>query len=410
MAENSAIEWTDHTWNPWRGCAWATLADGTQHPGCDHCYAAAMAKRNPQSLGVWGANGTRVVAVDKTFMAPLKWNNQAKKEGKRKRVFVDSMHDFFDDWPGQMNDSKTRALYSCDVCGRWDHTHQGQDGFWEHGMNDHGAEVFLCDGCGSVGTVTGLTIQDVRNRAFREVIANCDFIDFIIATKRPQNIRRMWPTFVHEVTRDGKKVGELPRTFMHNVWLLTSVSNQQTADEMIPELLKCRALSPVLGISAEPLLGPIDLTHLHYQSITEIDAMNGTHGVRRPHEGECPRLDWVIAGGESGSQARPCHPDWIRSLRDQCQAASVAFFFKQFGEWFPIHGTGRPRPDENEEITPFKWVGLNGEIRDSGCEPYALMLKIGKKAAGAMLDGREWREFPEPCLEKLFKKKETNET
>lgn len=92
MAETTGIAWTDHTWNPWRGCSKVVLPDGTPHPGCQSCYAERMSKRNPATLGIWGDDGTRVVAVTKTFANPLRWN---KAGGGM--VFVDSMGDFFED-------------------------------------------------------------------------------------------------------------------------------------------------------------------------------------------------------------------------------------------------------------------------------------------------------------------------
>ena len=94
-----------------------------------------------------------------------------------------------------------------------------------------------------------------------------------------------------------------------------------------------------------------------------------------------PKIGWVVCGGESGPKARVMHPDWARSLRDQCQAAGVAFFFKQYGEWAPFHN-GKPK-DPLDFIMP---DGLGSGVR---------VFKIGKKRAGRLLDGREWNEFPE---------------
>lgn len=97
MAENSGIQWTKHTWNPWRGCSKVVLPDGTPHPGCQSCYAERMSKRNPTQLGIWGDDGTRVRAVQKTFEKPLKWDKDAAAAGRIDNVFVDSMSDFFED-------------------------------------------------------------------------------------------------------------------------------------------------------------------------------------------------------------------------------------------------------------------------------------------------------------------------
>jgi protein gp37 len=186
-----------------------------------------------------------------------------------------------------------------------------------------------------------------------------------------------------------------------NVHLGVSIEDQPTADERIPILLETPAA--VRFISYEPALGPVDLQHLQPgDPPVEIAALNGTHGVLRPHRGVSPKLDWVIAGGESGPRARPPHPDWFRSLRDQCAAAGAPFFFKQWGEWIPRKlyeesGKGKNYPwgvinldgDWFDQTTA--WNGREG--KDSSTREYT-MLRVGKKTAGALLDGREHKEFP----------------
>jgi protein gp37 len=160
-----------------------------------------------------------------------------------------------------------------------------------------------------------------------------------------------------------------------NVWLGVSVENQKAADERIPLLLQTPAA--VRFLSCEPLLGPVDLDRWVVS-----DAM----GVPIGHE-----IDWVIVGGESGPGARPVHPDWVRSLRDQCQAAGVPFFFKQQGEWC-WSNTGSDRigfvaPDGKWGASqPFGWgADYPGSVS---------IWRVGKKAAGRLLDGRTWDEFP----------------
>lgn len=147
-------------------------------------------------------------------------------------------------------------------------------------------------------------------------IDECPHVRLLLLTKRPENICRMWCSHVNT---DGLPPSKLHRP---NVWLLTSVSDQPTADRMIPELLACRDLAPVLGVSAEPLLGPVDL-HLH----DLCDDRQNSDFIR-----------WIIAGGESGPNARPCNVDWIRAIRDQCAAASVSCFVKQLGA-APVEST-----------------------------------------------------------------------
>lgn len=259
MGANSKIEWTDHTFNPWRGCAHV-------HTGCVNCYAERMSVRNPAVLGVWGAAGTRVVAAEKTWLEPLKWDKAAAKAGERHRVFCASLADVFEDWNGRMLDSDGATL------------HEGKAWFtgkhWV-GIND----VYIGKSI--------ISMADVRRRLFDFIDATPN-LDWLLVTKRPENIAKMWPG-----------------GFRKNVWLLTSVSNQETADAMIPPLLQCRNLSPVLGLSMEPLVGPVDL----------LDWLD--------------RLDWVIAGGESGSHARLMREIWAHDLRYQCKNFGVPFFFKQ---------------------------------------------------------------------------------
>lgn len=183
---------------------------------------------------------------------------------------------------------------------------------------------------------------------------------FEVCTKYPQRMKE-WSIAVCHYPK-GKR-NTLPKSgWPPNVWLGVSVEDQKTANERIPLLLQTPAA--VRFVSAEPLLGPIDLLS------KEITNCRG----RCSHEHCTPfEIDWVICGGESGPGARPMHPDWARSLRDQCTAASVPFFFKQWGEWAPYDR------------------GRNGE----GLKPQDSPIgKYGKKNAGRMLDGRTWDEFP----------------
>ncbi len=180
-----------------------------------------------------------------------------------------------------------------------------------------------------------------------------------------------------------------------NVWLGTSVEDQQRAEERIPHLLRTPAA--VRFLSCEPLLGPINLT-VRYSAVGAVHNMDslrgygGWEGSRDEH-----RLHWIIVGGESGHGARPMHPQWARDIRDQCVAARTPFFFKQWGEW--QHGSG----DGQNHIVLAD--GRHGELPEdmgfSGANPAnwhtlnpTSMSRVGKKAAGRLLDGRTWDEFP----------------
>ena len=170
-------------------------------------------------------------------------------------------------------------------------------------------------------------------------------LDWLLLTKRPQNIAKMLPEgYGAPAWGDG----------WPNVWLGTTVENQTEAERRIPHLLSVPA--KVRFLSCEPLLGPVDLT--------AIERTGGETGFMRPLDG---RFHWIIAGGESGPGARPMHPDWARDLRDQCAAAGTPFLFKQWGEWAPRYdGVGR-------EYT----------------------LRVGKKSAGRLLDGVLHDGFPD---------------
>lgn len=169
-----------------------------------------------------------------------------------------------------------------------------------------------------------------------------------------------------------------------NVWLGVSVEDQSTADERIPILLETQAA--IRWVSYEPALGPVDFRGLLGGSF---DALTG---MERTGFNTEAKLDWIVCGGESGPGARPMHPDWARSARDQCVAAGIPFFMKQWGEWVA--------PEQN--ICALHNGGEHGYVSDGfehskGC-PNAkqFVVRMGKKAAGRLLDGQTWSQYP-PC-------------
>lgn len=294
MSENSSIEWTHHTFNPWSGCFKIS-------PGCANCYAAAA----PPSMrrgAVWGPEQERKPASESYWAQPLKWNRDAAQTGERRRVFCASMADVFED----------RA-----------------------------------------------DLDSWRERLWKLIEATPS-LDWLLLTKRPERMlawskKHPWPD---------------------NAWAGTSVENQEVADKRIPLLLQ--VLAPVRFLSCEPLLGAVKLDlRARWDGgcvggCLEADlylAHDGAERCRRcgyPLGGTPkPPIDWVIVGGESGRNARPMHMGWARSLRDQCVAVGAAFHFKQWGEW------------------------------DPGLEERFMPIKVGKKAAGRLLDGRTWDEVPD---------------
>ncbi len=148
---------------------------------------------------------------------------------------------------------------------------------------------------------------------------------FQILTKRPKRMQYIISD-MHKENDFATLSGKTPFPWEH-IWLGVSVENQKAADERIPLLLNTCAA--VRFISAEPLLEAIDLRFVQHDGIVEINALAGTHGVIRPHRGTNNKLDWVIAGGESGKHFRSMDLNWVRSLRDQCYEADIPFFFKQ---------------------------------------------------------------------------------
>ncbi len=270
MANNSTIEWTDHTFNPWWGCVKVSHA-------CKHCYAQTFDHR----LGGahWGARSPRRFFGEQHWGAPLRWQIQAQRQGVRKKVFCASMADVFER-RGDLNPHRERL---------WGLIEQTPD------------------------------------------------LDWLLLTKRPQNIG----TYAPWKTR-------WPR----NVWLGTTVENQKWANQRIPLLLKFPAT--IRFLSCEPLLGAVDLS---------------------PWIAD---LGWVIAGGESGHQARPTNPLWLKSLATLCQTTATPFHFKQWGHWAPAATArlaGRKNPRRH----------------DTGAET---LLAVGKAAAGRELDGRYWDQAP----------------
>lgn len=316
MAEKTKIQWADSTWSPWRGCQHALLPDGTEHPGCAHCYAERQSKRNPRLFGSWGPQGVRVVNAN--WRTPLDWDRKAAQARERRFVFP-SMCDVFEDFEGHVLTTSGAVIADCRACG-----HTGPLGI-NACLPPH------CHACGGgdvgVGSLAG------TRKLFFQLTDVTPHLDWLILTKRPQNVLRMWPDVdVRCAIRDPD--GRLENPHGHrraNVYLGVSVSDQKTADALIPELLKLRELVAKLFVSAEPLLGPVDLSRWTTRTLRD-----GSRVTSKPHG-----IDLVIVGGESGQSARPCDVRWIRDLIAQCRAASgVRAFCKQLGsDWAKRNGS-----------------------------------------------------------------------
>lgn len=292
MAENSKIEWTDHTFNPWIGCA-------KVHEGCTNCYAEAdMDKRRGRVK--WGPAGTRSKTSEDYWKQPLRWNREAEASGVRARVFCASLADVFEDWRGpiHMSDGTVAMTAGTPEVWRW------------------------------------ATMSDLRRDLF-ELIDATPWLDWLLLTKRPENVRGMWYRGNHPPKcpiefQNGDIFASALAHFRFNVWIGTSVSNQVSADKQISELVKCRDLAPVLFLSAEPLLEKFILRNpcprcAHLNTL-ELPNCQRCRAWITPFP-----IDWLIAGGESGPKARPCDVEWIRFLVHQCEFVGVAPFVKQLG-------------------------------------------------------------------------------
>lgn len=358
MSDKSKIEWTDATWNPLRGCSKVS-------EGCRNCYAAGVAARfsGPgmayEGLAKQTSHGPEwtgvIKLVPEALEQPLKWK-------RPRRIFVNSMSDLFH--KGVPFDYIDRVFAVMALAPQ--HTFQiltkrpermreyvnTPDRDEKIGWQAH--EIYEETGKGDYALIPSLTTR-------AGIISDISFLEHPNA----------WP---------------LP-----NVWLGTSVENQQAADERIPHLLQTPAA--VRFLSCEPLLGPVNLRNMDVESAgcnewCFIDALAGKQNdMGRPCE--CvPKIDWVIVGGESGHKARPMHPDWLSSLRDQCVSAGVAFHFKQWGEWIDWNEWIDMPISESQKY-------MHTEFNSIKMDAFNQMVRVGKKAAGRLLDGREWNEFPE---------------
>lgn len=347
MADKTAIEWTDATWNPVTGCSKVSA-------GCKHCYAEREWPRMTRLVPSYaGCDFTEVRTHGDRLDQPIRW-------AKRRMIFVNSMSDLFhQDVSDDFIDSVFGVMWAC-----------------LYGRNEQDGHIF------QVLTKRAERMHDYFKTDRREAWARA-------AVNHGGGIDPdgLWD---QTVSFDGPH----PR-----IWLGVSVEDQAAADERIPLLLDTPAA--VRWISVEPLLGPVRLSGL-FGLITDdedvrIDALNGSFVTSRYQEYPTPlgaRLDWVVVGGESGPNARPMHPDWARSLRDQCSAAGVPFLFKQWGEW---GNDGRvPMLVSIHEKSHFLMLDGKKFEGPSQCSPKgtAAMLRIGKKAAGRLLDGVQHDGYP----------------
>lgn len=326
MGENTKIEWTQSSWNPWHGCHKVSA-------GCKNCYMFRDKARYGQDPNV-------VVRSKTKFYDPLKWKEP-------RTIFTCSWSDFFIEEADEWRD-----------------------------------EAFA---------IMALTPQHTYQVLTKRIDRAMKYIRY-----GPLKLFGVLDRLAYEYKVDGRMNDwetDAPIQWpIPNVWLGVSVEDQKTFDERWPLLEATPNALPWLSI--EPLLGEIRIPQSAFRT-----------------------LRWVVVGGESGPDARPMHPDWARSIRDQCTAAGVPFFFKQWGEWLPFeetaqmpfyrdcgsgveydaHGMNFTDGFDGGSFLGAKWMDpmetiiFNSEFKAND----ASYLRIGKKKAGRELDGRTWDEMPE---------------
>lgn len=347
MADNTAIEWADATWNPIVGCSVVS-------PGCTNCYAMRLAgtrlRNHPSRAGltqdskagpVW--NG-EVRLYDPVFDQPLRWR-------RPRRIFV---------------------------CAHGDLFHEAVPNEWI-------GPVFAVMALAPRHTFLVLTKRAKRMREYLLDSARVRLVYTaaaklrVVASPDPDKRTKQFHAWMSASAKDtawlseggaaailfgqnepGRDYPSWVRWPLPNVWLGVSVEDQARADESRDDLAALAAAGWRTFVSYEPALGPVDWRSWEF-------------------------LSWLISGGESGPRARPSHPDWHRAARDFCAQNGIPYFFKQWGEWTPT-------PEIDDDSYPaFRARGGRDQFtfRD-----FTSMDLVGKSRAGRLLDGREHSEFP----------------
>jgi protein gp37 len=340
--KNSHIEWTDHTFNPWEGCTKVS-------PGCAHCYAEARnARFGGGTAGNWGKGAPRRRTSVQNWNEPRKWDRAA--------ALAKEAH-----WPPSVPYERPRVF------------------------------------CASLADVGDMEVPIEWFADLLQLIFECQNLDWQLLTKRPETfLQRLFHAAMYMAGyRDGQ-TSENPTAkamsgweWIHdwavkgkppeNVWMGTTIEDRTRLEQRAENLARIPA--KVLFWSVEPQIGDLG-------DVSDYLTRCSTSGTRW--------VDWVICGGESGQNARPMHPDWARSLRDQCKATGVPFLFKQWGEWAPagdaydtVHCRLVNKRTGKDLLVVFAW----GKWDDAA--DWAVVRKFGKKAAGRLLDGIEHNGMPE---------------
>jgi protein gp37 len=310
MSENTHISWADATWPITVGCSKVS-------PGCYGCFAMKDARRmegnpNPKISSVYSG------LVTKQNNGMLNWTGTVRTLPERL------------DWPSKWHDHR---------------------------------DIFVC-------SQSDLFHEDVPDEFIGRVFSamwNYSWHTYYVLTKRPERLLRL----LQEKPPEGLQ--DFNSTNFPHVFVGVSAEDQTTAEKRLPLLVQLPLLASQLFVSAEPLIGPLDLS-------TWIN-----------------EIGWVIVGGESGKYARPMHPDWPKSLRDQCTEANIAYHFKQWGEFLPEElATERLPVQTTEQGTILYKVGLPkaGKGTPTVVQDGTTFYRVGRKKAGRVLDGKYWKARP----------------
>ncbi len=355
MAENTAISWADDTFNPWEGCQKVS-------PACDGCYAEALMDTRYGKVK-WGPHGERVRTAPANWAKPLKWEREEARKWEAYRSV-------------KLVEPPPRFVF-----------------------------------CASLADVFDNAVPVEWRSDLFNLIRKTPHLTWLLLTKRPGSIVKLFAEAITPELRtkwsQQVRLGE--SLWPRNAAIGCTVVTQEEADRDIPRLLAAKAgLNPAFAfVSMEPLLGPVDLdTAWHGETALDAECWGDCAWCSKGHPPlhNCARgrgdweagqsgLDWVITGGETDQgqhKARPSHPDWFRSLRDQSTAAGVPFHFKQWGEWVggEVYSEGKTGGlARHQAPSETAWGGYPDYWWDGDAFGGVISTRVGKKAAGRALDG-----------------------
>jgi len=330
MSRTTQISWCHSTFNAWIGCTMVSA-------GCANCYAETQDRFRHWTPEGWGQGKPRKRTSVANWRQPLKWDKEASATIERIKHDIGNASEY-----NPIDYERPRIF--CGSLMDW--------------LDDEVPAEWLAD--------------------LLRLIHNTRNLDWLLLTKRPENfLPRMDAALKNLKGIENIQLGCSICNWIaghpwSNVWLGTTVENQEMAELRIPKLLAIPAR--VRFLSCEPLLGPVDI----------ISTLCGPVCDKYIEHGDPVPLDWLICGGESGPHARPMHPGWARSLRDQCAKAGVPFFFKQWGEWLPGCQYQEGDLAKFHEKAQHSWDLDNHSWW------------VGKKLSGHFLDACEHHEFPTP--------------